>query len=67
MEGGIHKLRLQQERGRRSKKKLTFGHRLYQKKMSMKGVGGQKKSKSCQRGLWTPPNDDTSLFDQLYG
>ena len=48
--GVIHKLRLQEEGGRWSKK-LAFRQRLYHKKMSTVGAGGQKKLKSCQRSL----------------
>ena len=48
--GGIHKLRLQEEGGRWSKK-MTFCQRLYHKKRQRRGVGGQKKPKSCQRSL----------------
>ena len=39
--GGIHKLRLQEEGGRWSKKK-TFCQCLYHKKCQRRGVGGQK-------------------------
>ena len=40
--GGIHKLRLQEEGGRWSKK-LTFCKLLYHRKCKRRGVGGQKK------------------------
>ena len=40
--GGVHKLRLQEEGGRWSKK-LTFCKLLYHRKCKQRGVGGQKK------------------------
>ena len=52
--GGVHKLRLQEEGGRWSKKS-TFCKPLYHRKCKRRGVGGQKKAKSCKRSLWTPP------------
>ena len=32
-----------------------FCQLLYHRKCQLRGVGGQKKPKSCQRSLWTPP------------
>ena len=40
--GGVHKLRLQEEGGRWSKK-LTFCKLFYHRKCKQRGVGGQKK------------------------
>ena len=40
--GAVHKLRLQEEGGRWSKK-LTFCKHLYHRKCKRRGVGGQKK------------------------
>ena len=51
--GAVHKLRLQEEGGRWSKKS-TFCKPLYHRKCKRRGVGGQK-NKSCKRSLWTPP------------
>ena len=34
----------------------TFCQRSYHKNCQHRGVGGQKKPKSCQRSLWTTPN-----------
>ena len=48
--GAVHKLRLQEEGGRWSKK-LTFCKLLYHRKCKRRGVGGQKKAKSCKRSL----------------
>ena len=52
--GGVHKLRLQEEGGRWSKK-LTFCKLLYHKKCKQMGVGGQKKPNFvnivCERPL----------------
>ena len=48
--GVVHKLRLQDEVGRWSKKS-TFCQRLYHRKCQRMGVGGQKKPKSCQHSL----------------
>ena len=50
MEGTVHKLRLQKEGGWWSKK-LTFCKLLYHRKCKRRGVGGQKKDKSCKRSL----------------
>ena len=50
--GVVHKLRLQDEVGRWSKMS-TFCQRLCHRKRQRRGVGGQKKLKSCQRSLWT--------------
>ena len=33
----------------------TFCQRLYHRKCQWRGVGGQKKPKSCQHSLWTTP------------
>ena len=52
--GAIHKLRLQEEWGRWSKK-LTFCKLLYHRKCKRRGVGGQKKTNLvkvvCERPL----------------
>ena len=48
--GAVNKLRLQEEGGRWSKK-LTFCKLLYHRKCKPRGVGGQKKEKSCKRSL----------------
>ena len=52
--GGVHKLRLQEEVGRWSKK-LIFCKHLYHRKCKRRGVGGQKKpnlvNKVCERPL----------------
>ena len=52
--GGVHKLRLQEEGGRWSKKKF-FCKLLYHKKCKRRGVGGQKKPNFvnvvCERPL----------------
>ena len=52
--GGVHKLRLQEEGGRWSKK-LTFCKLLYHRKCKRRGVGGQKKPNLvnvvCERPL----------------
>ena len=40
--GGVHKLRLQEEKGRWSKK-LIFFKLLYHRKCKRRGIGGQKK------------------------
>ena len=48
--GGVHKLRLQEEGGRWSKKS-TFCKLLYHRKYKWRGVGGQKKAKSCKHSL----------------
>ena len=52
--GGVHKLRLQEEGGRWSKK-LTFCKPLYHRKCKRRGVGGQKKPNLvnvvCERPL----------------
>ena len=52
--GGVHKLRLQEEEGRWSKK-LTFCKLLYHRKCKQRGVGGQKKTNLvnvvCERPL----------------
>ena len=52
--GGVHKLRLQEEGGRWSKK-LTFCKLLYHRKCKQRGVGGQKKPNLvnvvCERPL----------------
>ena len=52
--GGVHKLRLQDEGGRWSKK-LTFCKQLYHRKCKRRGVGGQKKpyivNVVCERPL----------------
>ena len=53
--GLVHKLRLQDEVGRWSKKMFTFCQSLYPKICQYRGVGGQNKPLSCQRGLWTTP------------
>ena len=54
MLGGVHKLRLQEEGGRWSKK-LTFCKLLYPRKCKRRGVGGQKKTNLvnvvCERSL----------------
>ena len=42
--GAIHKLRLQEEGGRWSKKKSTFCKLLYNRKCKQRGVVGQKKT-----------------------
>ena len=34
----------------------TFFQRLYHRKRQHRGVGGQKRPKSCQRSLWTTPS-----------
>ena len=57
--GGVHKLRLQEEGGRWSKK-LTFCKLLYHRKCKQRGVGGQKKPNFvnivCERPLnFLPP------------
>ena len=52
--GAVHKLRLQEEGGRGSKK-LTFCKLLYHRKCKQRGVGGQKKTNLvnvvCERPL----------------
>ena len=52
--GGVHKLRLQEEGGRWSKK-LTFCKLSYHRKCKRRGVGGQKKPNFvnvvCERPL----------------
>ena len=52
--GGVHKLRLQEEGGRWSKKS-TFYKLLYHRKCKRRGVGGQKKTNLvnvvCERPL----------------
>ena len=52
--GGVHKLRLQEEGGRWSKK-LSFCKLLYHRKCKRRGVGGQKKPNLvnvvCERPL----------------
>ena len=48
--GAVHKLLLQEEGGRWSKK-LTLCKLLYHRKCKRRGVGGQKKDKSCKRSL----------------
>ena len=52
--GAVHKLRLQEEGGRWSKK-LTFCKLLYHRKCKRRGVGGQKKQNFlnvvCERPL----------------
>ena len=60
--GGVHKLRLQEQGGRWSKK-LTFCKPLYHRKCKRRGVGGQKKTNLvkgvCKRPLmaaWTAQN-----------
>ena len=58
-QGAVHKLRLQEEVGRWSKNVhflSTFKGRKYQRR----GVGGQKKPKSCQRMQFV--NDHQSLI-----
>ena len=54
MLGAVHKLRLQEEGGRWSKK-LTFCKLLYHRKCKRRGLGGQKKSNLvnvvCERPL----------------
>ena len=54
--GAVHKLRLQEEGGRWSKK-LTFCKLLYHRKCKRRGVGGQKKTNLvnlvCERPLRT--------------
>ena len=52
--GAVHKLRLQEE-GARWSKILTFCKLLCHRKCKRRGVGGQKKPKSCQRSLWKNP------------
>ena len=47
--GAVHKLRLQEEGGRWSKKS-TFCKLLYHRKCKRRGVGGQK-AKFCKRSL----------------
>ena len=49
--GAVHKLRLQEEGGRWSKK-LTFCKHLYHRKCKLRGViRWSKKAKSCKRSL----------------
>ena len=48
--GAVHKLHLQEEGGRWSKK-LTFCKLSYHRKCKRRGVGGQKKAKFCKRSL----------------
>ena len=48
--GSVHKLRLQEEGGRWSKK-YNFGKLLCHRKCKRRGVDGQKKPKSCKRSL----------------
>ena len=38
----------------------TFCQRLYHRKCQLRGVGGQKEPKSCQRSLWTTPKGKLS-------
>ena len=52
--GVVHKLRLQDEVGRWSKNS-TFCQHSYHRRCKRRGVGGQKKPKSCQSSLWTTP------------
>ena len=55
--GVVHKLCLQDKVAQVGGPKMsTFCQRLYHKKCQLRGVGGQKKTKSCQRSLWTTPN-----------
>ena len=56
--GGVHKLRLQDNVGM-----STFCQHLYHRKCKRRGVGGQKKPKSCQRSLWTTPYIHSYITD----
>ena len=51
--GVVHKLRLQDEVGRLSINVHFFCQRLYHRKCQLRVLGGQRKSKCCQRSLWT--------------
>ena len=59
--GGVHKLRLQEDGGRWSKKS-TFLKLLYHRNCKQRGVVGQKRDKSCKRSLWTPPYQQPLTF-----
>ena len=39
---------------------FTFCQRSYHRKCQQRGLGGQKKPKSCQRSLWTPPKREAA-------
>ena len=66
--GAVHKLRLQEEGGRWSKKS-TFCKLLYHRKCKRRGVGGQKKPNLvnvvCERYSHKQPNATTLLFYQI--
>ena len=67
--GVLHKLRLQEEGGRLSKK-LTFRKLLYHRKRKRRGVGGQKKSNLvnvvCERPLMSKFLLFNKIVDTLY-